>query len=181
MEGRNTVKHYGKVVFPAVAMLACVVILAPVGPALAENMKPLLTRNIENPAREPYEQGLACNLNPAEGTCSVDVTAPSGQVLVIETITARTFVSLGQRAVVLASNLDTGVAHYITLQPQGAFVSGQADALSGTHSIRLYVAPGATLRLTLSRNADTGIAIFQASVSGHLVSCGPGPGCPIPG
>lgn len=162
------------------AAVACgLLVLTPAGPAVAQGMKPLLTLDVENPARQPFEQGIECNLDPGQGSCDQDVAVPSDKVLVVETITARTFVPIGQRAVVLVSNESTGVAHYLSLQLQGAFVSGQADALRGVHPIRVYVASGGILRFIISRSDNTGSGIFQASVSGHLVDCGAGPGCPI--
>ncbi|MGH9795177.1 MAG: hypothetical protein ACRD5G_10415 [Candidatus Acidiferrales bacterium] len=162
----------------AIAMGCLVVALTPVGPAVAQGMKPLLTINFENPARQPFEQFLECNLDPGELSCSVDVTAPSGRLLVVETITGRATVPGGQSASMLASNQSTGVAHGIELQAQGLFLTG--ERLVGTHPVRLYLTPNATLRLFLSRSDHTGSGIFQTSISGHLVNCGAGPGCPIP-
>lgn len=169
-------RHVGYVLM--VAAIGCVLaLLTPVGPAVAQSMKPLLTLDVENPARHPFEQQVECNLDPGNSSCEVDVVVPSDRALAIETITARTFVPIGQRAVVLSTVPGSGVAHYISLHHQGTFVSGQSDALSGTHPVRLYAGPGTSLRFIVSRNDNIGSGIFQVSVSGHLVDCDADPGC----
>ncbi len=163
----------------AVAVACLVVVLTPVGPAVAESMKPILTIDLENPARRAFEQNVDCEMEGGDLNCSADLTAPSGKLLVVETVTAMAVLPpYGQSAIVTATNLSTGVVHRFALVRQG--VCGTQELLIGTHPIRLYVALTATLRLTLFRTDATASAGLAAAVSGHLVDCGPGPGCPIP-
>jgi len=54
--------------------------------------------------------------------------------------------------------------------------------LSGIYPVRLYADPETTVGFKFARNGSAGIGsvVAMAAISGYLLDCGSGTGCPLP-
>ena len=141
---------------------------------------PLLVRNVENPARSRFQASGNCPMEDPIISCFINFTVPSGRLLVIETVSFEVFTPPGQRAVediFIAQDGVDGIFFY-AVPLAGTFFGN--DIQSGTSSTKLYADPGTTVKVRTTRNIGTGRASAFASISGHLVDCGTGPGCQAP-
>ena len=135
-------------------------------------------RDVDNPARQAFVRSGHCEV-PAATSCNVNISVPADSMLVIETISVRGQGAAGTRLIagVLHSFGNSGGTVYVPAAFVGTF-SG-TDISVGTQSVRLYAQPGSTVQAFGSlTNAVTGL--FAVSISGHLVKCGAGDGCPTP-
>jgi hypothetical protein len=113
-------------------------------------------------------------------SCFINFTVPSGRLLVIETVSFEVFTPPGQRAVediFIAQDGVDGIFFY-AVPLAGTFFGN--DIQTGTSAVKLYADPGTTVKVRTTRNIGTGKASASASISGILVDCGTGSGCPAP-
>lgn len=143
---------------------------------------PVLVRDVDNPGRHPFQAVNGCHMSSGiDDICAFTFSVPSTNLLVIETVSARVELPIGQKAVVRITTTQGGVGvdHFLTVDPQGTF--GTSDRLGVTHSVRLYADPGTTVRVRAARPSSTGgDADVTGAISGYLVDCGAGSGCPLP-
>ena len=142
---------------------------------------PVPVRDVENPARQAFTNGANCNLADGQEICNLFFAVPASKRLVIETVTVTAVVPAGQSPLVTFSALvnGTGEAFRLAVTRQGTF-SGD-DVFVGTHSTRFYADSGnSAVQGGVLRNATAGTGQLQIRVSGYLVNCGAGSGCPIP-
>lgn len=143
---------------------------------------PAFVRDVDDPARQRFQASNVCEFAAGQERCFIDLSVPSGKLLVIETISAHVFVQPGKRgkaAVDVAQGGDD-VTYPLPLLNEGTF--GLGDGFAGLHLVRLYADPGSTVTFFMDRSATatTIVESASASVSGYLVECGVGTGCPIP-
>jgi hypothetical protein len=140
---------------------------------------PLVVRDVDRPTRHPFALHLSCN--PLDGIgCNSAIPDPANQEFVIETVSVQATLPTGQRASVELGYWIGGDKDllYLPLELQGTF-SGD-DHFANTISARAYAEPGANVSLNATRNSNSGTAHFYMAVSGYLVDCGAGAGCPLP-
>ena len=142
---------------------------------------PVLVRNVENPARQPFQASGHCSLTNLLN-CSADIAVPAGKLLVIETITLQFLVDTGLRgeASVVVTLNGSPQFHLLPVDFQATTTSG-TDVLRGAHAVRLYADPGSKVTFAAEVTNIPVVGDFTATFSGYLVDCGSGTGtCPIP-
>ena len=163
-----------------ITLLIVGAVFTPVGRAAAASMKPLLVEVVNVPARQPFRQAISCLAEPGQRVCNARVSPPAGKLLVVETIAAAVELPPGQTAMVecgIGSGLDMTFG-----MPLHRTLTGLADdRYIALETVRLYAAPGEDVVLFLFRDGLAQTAIASLKISGHLVDCGTGPGCPLPG
>jgi hypothetical protein len=143
---------------------------------------PAFVRDVDDPARSRFQAGDVCLFPAGQVRCFIDLPVPSGKLLVIETISAEVFVQPGKRgrASMEVTQGANPKVYSLPLRSEGAF--GLGEDFTGHHLVRLYADPGTEVRFFMDRSA-TPTAIVEsgvATISGYLVECGVGSGCPIP-
>jgi hypothetical protein len=132
---------------------------------------------VDDPARQAFVQSGTCNV-PAGTSCNVNISVPADSMLVIETISVRGQGAAGTRLIAgLTHRFGAGGEVYVPAAFVGTF-SG-IDISVGTQLVRLYAEPGSTVQAFGGLTGGV-TGIFSVSISGHLVSCGAGDGCPTP-
>jgi hypothetical protein len=139
-------------------------------------------RDVENPARHPFQATAACTIDPGNIFCLNEFPVPANQLLVIETVSGFITVPPGQTAfhpLNVTQEPTNGVSFFIP----ATFVVNDGTNLrfAVTQSMRAYAFPGTNVVGVPSRSAPlTGSGTAITTISGYLVDCGPGPGCPLP-
>ena len=132
-----------------------------------ESDSPVLARDVDEPARHPFQRGLVLDFPAGQGTASAEFTVPANKRLVIEYVSARISLTEGNLhwfSVRTAAGDSTGT-HF--------FAPMSIPNLPGFYTIsqqtRLYAGPGSTVtieaRRTINFSADSG----SAGISGYLV------------
>ncbi len=144
---------------------------------------PVPMREVDNPARHRFQHAGICEATDV-ANCSTTFTVPSGKLLVIETVTAGVSVPPGDKATAhIATDQDgIGLFHDLPLQLVATdFLGSGFDMFQGIQLIRLYADPGTTVTFEAFRaGSAAGGTIGHFTISGYLVDCGAGSGCPIP-
>ena len=133
---------------------------------------PVLVRDVDNPARQPFQAIVSATLNPSVAAFVQNVAiVPVGKRLVIEFVSAIADVPADQKVVISVFNQDKfasrGVSHSFPVTPQGTF-SG-IDRLVASESARMYAEPEDSVNFVVSRNSAAGTANCFFSISGYLV------------
>jgi hypothetical protein len=144
---------------------------------------PLLIRDVEHPTRQAFYTELQCELNDGAATCRhpFEVQPPRGKRLLIRTICITAAVPVGQVVLTFIHfRLDDSPTpvHPLTVSRQGTF--GDRDLFVGTHLVEISADGGEPLEVGVTRSGTAGNGFGRMAVSGYLVDCGPGPGCPVP-
>jgi hypothetical protein len=144
---------------------------------------PLYIRDVDNPAHTPFLGTLFCLVPAGSVSCDASFSVPSGSELVIESVSARADLASGERAVVELNVTTNGVTSlFIEIPLTFQITSSGIDTYTANQPVRLYADPGTSpaLHAFLSGTSSTGVENFRITVSGYLVSCGSGTGCPLP-
>jgi hypothetical protein len=175
-----------------VAVLVVAASFTEVAQVAADTMKPLLVqivndathpvpvRDVEQTGRQSFRAAVSCLADPGISFCNETLSIPDGKLLVIETISVSVRVPAGQQP-----NAEIGVGDGVSfltfVLPLQKIVTGLPDDEYGAlAAVRLYVAPGEQILLTADRSPSAGSARVLMKLSGYLVDCGTGPGCPVP-
>ena len=158
--------------FPATLTGASVPVTGTVGLSGNSAAAPLLVRDVDNPARHPYHDSSGSQCVEVT-TCFVSFVVPANKLLVIESVAVESDVPTGQKVEV---HIDSSFG--LPVDFQGTFTS--FDTYLGAFSGRLYKNPGATINVRADRNSTTSFFNLGADISGYLVDCGAGSGCPLP-
>jgi hypothetical protein len=144
---------------------------------------PLYIRDVDGAAHNRYTYNNSCNV-PTDGSvngCNVQFTVPSGFELVVETVTVEAGLNPGEKGIgrmIVNATLSQAFGADFILSPvlnNGAFAS--------TQLLRAYADPGAIVLFegTVKELPTSGGPVsFSFSLSGYLVACGTGAGCPVP-
>lgn len=135
-------------------------------------VSPLEVRDLDNPARQPFQVTRTCGVVDQSIGCAVNIGVPLGKRLVIEYVSMLAIMPVGQ---VASFNVETtiggvSVQHQLPLSPPaiGPFNTGPRASVG--QQVRLYGDPGTTFSLDATRSASVGEATFKFSISGHLVN-----------
>lgn len=141
---------------------------------------PLLVRDVDNPGRHRFQVGTTCTAFAGSFACIASFAVPANKLLVIETVSADVAVPAGEKVQVVWTIVQGSsmVAYPSPVQLNGTFFT--RDSFSAMFAVRLYADPGTTVNVTLGRNDSTGNGDLGAFISGYLVDCGTGSGCPLP-
>jgi hypothetical protein len=144
------------------------------------NPVPLLTRDADNPAREPV-QG-SCEVPPtptSAGTCIVNfypasggsfTNVPSGKRLVIEMVSGRVELSKGSIPEGYEISVTLGSAQVPhDFVPRFVGTIGATDIYTVSEQTHLYADPGTTVQYFSETNATT-VNLAVTEISGYVIS-----------
>ena len=173
----------------SLAFVAGVILVAPLLIAISSghvSAEPKVTdvRDVENPARRPFQATAGCTIDPGKIFCTNTFTVPANKLLVVETVSGFVTVPPGQTAF-HSLNTSHEPSNDVSFFMPATFVSNDGTNLrfAVTQSMRAYAFPGTHVVGIGSRSAPligSGSAI--TTISGYLVDCGPSmaPACPLP-
>ena len=130
---------------------------------------PVLGRDVDHPARHPFQRGVVIEFATGEGIASAQFTVPADKRLVIEYVSANIILTEGvmfRFSVRTSAGSSTGT-HYFAPISQPNF----PEAYTISQDTRVYAAPGSTVTIEARRtvNATSLPSTGFASISGHLV------------
>ena len=171
----------------SLAFVAGVILVAPLLIAISSgrvSAEPRVTdvRDVENPARRPFQATAGCTIDPGNIFCANTFVVPANKLLVVETVSGFLTVPPGQTAY-HSLNTSHEPSNDVSFFMPATFVSNDGTNLrfAVTQSMRAYAFPGTHVVGIGSRSAPfTGSGSAITTISGYLVDCGPGPGCPLP-
>lgn len=133
--------------------------------------QPLPVRDVDNPARQPFQKEILVNLDPGSDTGEDDVvTVPPGKRLVVEHASATGFVPVGQklRVFVLSRFNSQLTSVALVATPQGTIDNGR-DVFVASDQVRLYAGSGDFVRAVARRNDSAANGFVFFSVAGYLM------------
>jgi hypothetical protein len=139
----------------------------PTGTAGPANTTGVLTKALDNPGLQPFQQVLSCSTVAAGPvSCSATFNVPAGKVLVLEYLMIRSIES-GSTTVdyVLTTTANGNAAPY--QYAPGTRV--QSNFPIGEHQVRIYADPGSTVTFAGVEDSNAGTVFFAVNMSGHLV------------
>jgi hypothetical protein len=141
-------------------------------------------RDVENPGRQAFAKRVTCTINFGNNVCDAFVAVPSGKQLVIETLSVlsheNTAGAIPAGALIFFTNGELGVIS-LPMVFRGSFAG--LDAYHVTQPVRVYADAGSSLRWQGVQNVRANPPLepaFDFQVSGYLLDCGAGTGCPLP-
>lgn len=136
---------------------------------LGTQTAPVLVRDVDNPARQPFRRNFSVAV--AVGLhCSEDVVVPVDKGLVIEQVNISAFADPGRTMEVsLVSSRGLDIAFPLKLQGTFEFPS-QEDLLVASEPVRLYLDPNETFKIcALRQRNDQNPPHANVSLFGHFV------------
>lgn len=134
---------------------------------------PVLVRDVDNPARQPFQRELDPLVAVGQFTASDLFTVPAGKRLVIEFATASITTAPGTKMWVRIQTRVNGSTNEHSLLPelQGPFAASGSDFLLAAQSMKIYADPNTQVVAVVNvlggtANANTGAAVVM---SGHLI------------
>jgi hypothetical protein len=169
-------KQLSKLLYLAATCALIVATFAFVGPRTVHAIVATLVRDVDNPARHPFQS--RCFSGPQDldpGTCVVAVV-PAGQELVIQGVSVQALINPGNILAVDA-RLDTIAAGAISgytfgmqnLGPIANFFGGHIE-YTGFLPITVYADPGTSVDVVVGQESTFTFVQTEVSVSGYLVS-----------
>jgi len=131
---------------------------------------PVLVRDVENPARQPFQQSVSLNLGNDEPFAIGFIFVPAGKRLVIEYASADAQMASDQRVKIsIRTTLNIfPKIHFLVMHYQGTF-SG-FDTLVAGQEVRLYADPGTSVAVQVVRLATSGSGLTATvAISGYFV------------
>jgi hypothetical protein len=174
----------------SLAFIAGVVLVAPLliaissGGRISAEPRVADVRDVENPARRPFQATAGCTIDPGKIFCANTFVVPANKLLVVETVSGFVTVPPGQTAY-HGLNTSHEPSNDVSFFMPATFVSNDGTNLrfAVTQSMRAYAFPGTRVVGIGSRSAPLiGSGSTITTISGYLVDCGPSlaPGCPLP-
>ena len=133
---------------------------------------PALMREVDNPARTPFQIQLGNPIAAGSNAPNLSFTVPAGQHLVIEHVSALVVVPAGQRVMFANINTFAGgslVFHHLRAESTGASSATPGEGFVTSESLRLYADPGTQVLFAANRSDAVGTGFMNVSVSGYLV------------
>ena len=134
---------------------------------------PVPTRDVDNPARQPFQQDQVISIHAGTFGGDATFTVPKGKRLVIEFVSIHVSYPTGQKPTFAFLQVETANSnkfpnnHNFVLTFQAPDLN--SDVFAGASPTRLYADPGTTVTLSLRRNSSIGEGLGSMSVSGYLV------------
>jgi hypothetical protein len=130
----------------------------------------ILVKSLDNPAEQPYQQQLNCELATLHTTlCSATFVSPAGKMLVLEYVNLQADVATSgsnpNYFSLLVSANGANVTYYYPLGTQivpGFFVSERP--------VKIYILPVSTVDFIGAADSNAGNVRFTGILSGHLVN-----------
>jgi len=141
----------------------------PTGTAGAANTTGVVIKDLDEPARQPFQTRLLCSTTAAGSIyCQASYTVPAGKELVIEYVQVSSTENGGSGTYYYG--LQTTAAGQT---PPYVFAPGTRASSNypiGDHLVRIYADPGSTVTFTGFETNNTGNVIFAMVLSGYLVN-----------
>jgi len=135
---------------------------------------PLLVRDVDNPARQPFQDQETATFDALNPFTNVDsVPVPAGKQLVIEHVSVITTLPVGQKLLIASVQPfvgGMGTGHFLTVIAQGTNAAGTADYSVASQDIRLYADPGLPISFHAERNGTAGTGSVTFEISGYLIN-----------
>jgi hypothetical protein len=133
---------------------------------------PLEIRDLDNPARQPFQATRTCTAVAQVAGCSFNLAVPAGKRLVLEYVSLLARLPAGQ---VVAFDIETTVndapvVHRLPFSPPAIDMFNTGSQTSIGQQVRLYADPGTTFSINANRAPSAGGATFIFSISGYLVN-----------
>ena len=131
-----------------------------------------VVQDIDNGARQPFQEGVQVTLDPGFAGQNGFVPVPTGKRLVIEYASARGSVPAGQTMVfTIVTQLSGELSgKFHTLPATQQFTSASTDSFITGQQVRLYADSGTTVFLRADRNSAAGTGSFLFTISGYLIN-----------
>jgi hypothetical protein len=128
---------------------------------------PVPVRDVEHPARDPYQAAVTVDLANGDLTKQGTLDAvPAGKRLVVEALYVNALLPASQLAAVFFVQAPV-VTVPVPLTFTGAFPSG--ESFVGAQATRLYVSAGAPFTTSVVRTSSAGAASVRFLAVGYLV------------
>ena len=145
---------------------------------------PLFNRDVENPARQPFQ--MLCGVTIGNtgfnnfGNCTL-TTVPNGKELVIQTVSGLANFPTGVKPSLIQVNTDVGGNHgdYAFLASFSGTDFGR-DQYEFIQPVNFYAGANTTVTGSMNITPHANDGFMFLTISGYLVDCGAGPGCPLP-
>ena len=107
------------------------------------------------------------------------IAVPANQLLVVTSESERVDLPTGQHlyALEITTQAPNPTTQYLTLPYQ---TSLSDDYYGGMQNALIYADPGTNVEMHAFRNTSVSIARVDVVISGYLVDCDAGSGCPLP-
>ena len=146
-----------------------VALSSPVGTAGPGNTAGVLVKDLDNPARQPFQQKLSCTTT-AGGPffCTASLALSPGKGLVVEYLQVFSNESGGSTA-------SYGLQTIVNGNPGANWIFTPGTRIApnfpvGEHQVRIYADPGSTVTFSGFQNSTTGTVTFNVLLSGYLVN-----------
>jgi hypothetical protein len=172
---------------PAVTISGMPTLAIASGAAVSVNnaaTNPVLVSDVDNPAHNPVM--VLCGVSENTGNCNLftetipgSSTIPAGFELVIDSVSGTFFVPTGAvpNLVEVAAQIGgTPYVVYFNPVPQGTAASFTYYTVS--QATRMFCDGSTSVSMGVNSQNATGPATGQFTLTGHLVKCGAGTGCP---
>jgi hypothetical protein len=128
---------------------------------------PLLVRDLDNPARQPFQTTVEAPSGTPSGTLIPIVTVPAGKVLVLEFISGLINVPTNRlaTAVLLIQEGTAPMFHHRLLLTKIGAAASTIDAYGVSPPFRMYVKSGQTINLVTLDSVTT----ITLNITGHYV------------
>ena len=135
---------------------------------------PLLTRDVDNPARQPFQQGFCVQVNDVGSGCpntpTDSLAVPANSRLVIEYVSAD---CSGTNGVIHAVTLETVVDglpafHQVVNVPVGSANGFNFWAVG--QPTQLYADPGSSVTIGFALTGTNPTGVCRGTISGHLIT-----------
>ena len=134
---------------------------------------PVFVRDVDNPARQPFQRELDPLVTVGQFTASDSLTVPAGKRLVIEFATAPVTTPPGTKLWVRIQTTVNGISNQYSLLPelQGSFAASGSDFLLAAQPMKVYADPATQVVAVVNvlggtANANTGAGVVM---SGYLI------------
>ncbi|HEY7543233.1 MAG TPA: hypothetical protein VID27_00030 [Blastocatellia bacterium] len=136
----------------------------------SDNANPVYVRDVDNPARQPFQQEVELTLDPGAGGENVAINVPAGKLFVIEQVSASGFAPAGQKMLfsVMTHIAPDLVTRKHLLQTTNSDF-GASNFFMASQSVRIYADTPAVLARA-ERDFTTGTATARFVVSGYFVN-----------
>lgn len=133
---------------------------------------PLEIRDLDNPARQPFQATRTCTAVAQGAGCSFAIGVPAGKRLVIEYVSLLALQPAGQVVLFEIETLinNVSVRHRLPISAPAINMFNTGSQTSIGQQVRLYADPETAFSVSASRAPSAGEATFFFSVSGYLVN-----------
>jgi hypothetical protein len=157
------------------AIAAAVVTIGVFAAGAAAQTRPALTRDVDNPALQPFRTGVFVAIPVGSANETVDAfVVPAGKRLVIETVSIWGYGPDTDEFTGVWLNVASATpAAFVLLDPNSTerrVLQGGVFVSAYTRQVRLYFAAGETIQVQVYTKGSTGFRQLNMYIHGYLVT-----------